>query len=181
MNYIKYTGIVIGIIITSCIVLLFAWSIWFVANFHGDKYKDAETYVITEDKIGTTTINTEKIIDMLYKFQYTYPEYRLITINEKGEYYHNFIAEKGYQYNPDLIFFYFKDIDLSVSCIVEISKNNAVIKLYAINNGVIFRDWKRINNYKEISRKENKEIKKKFETEILDKLGIKWEHKRWWN
>ncbi|MGI6291580.1 MAG: hypothetical protein ACOXZH_04050 [Bacteroidales bacterium] len=53
--------------------------------------------------------------------------------------------------------------------------------MYAVNDGVIFRGWRGINNYKEITRKENRMIKKKFEKEILDRLGVKWKRKRWWN
>ena len=52
--------------------------------------------------------------------------------------------------------------------------------MYAVNDGVIFRGWRGINDYKEIARKENRMIKKKFEKEILDRLGVKWKRKRWW-
>lgn len=39
----------------------------------------------------------------------------------------------------------------------------------------------RINYYEEISRKKNKVMKKKFEAEILDNLGVKWRHRRLWD
>ena len=75
-----------------------------------------------------------------------------------------------------------KDINLTFSCVTEVtSKNHPLIKLYAINEGSVFRQWERINNYKEISRKKNKVMKKKFETEILDDLGVKWRHRRFWD
>jgi len=174
IKIIKYIGIIIAI----CIVGFVAWALWFAINFHGDTYKDAESYVIITDE----NVTTQWIIDFLYEFQSIHPEYQLIGVNEKGEEYHYFKAVKSYQFNPELIFFYFKDIDKTVSCIVETSaRGNALIRLYAVNEGVIFREWKRINNFKEISRKENREIKKKFETEILDQLGVKWRHKRWWD
>jgi len=48
-----------------------------------------------------------------------------------------------------------------------------------MSEGVIFAEWKDVNT-KDLSRKENKAIKKKFETEILDNLGVKWRHKRWY-
>jgi len=41
-------------------------------------------------------------------------------------------------------------------------------------------ECKTINKRGEITRKENRMIKKKFEKEILDRLGVKWKRKRWW-
>ena len=167
MKYIKYILVFVGIFIIIRIVVS---CIGFIANFSGNSYKYAESYVI----INNNAITEEEFIDILYKFQCNYPEYQLIDINEKGEEYHYFKAIKNYEFSPELVFFYFKDIDKTVSCIIEVSiENNVLIKLYAVNDGVIFREWKRINYYKEISRKENRKIKKKFEKEILNKLG-KW-------
>ncbi|MDR1345423.1 MAG: hypothetical protein LBK03_01795 [Bacteroidales bacterium] len=168
----------VGIIATLCAVGYIAWALWFALNFHGDTYKDAEPYIIVLDNMKTSEVTGQRVIDLFYEFQCSYPEYRIIGINGKGEKYHNF-GDIGESY-PDLVFFYFKDINKSVSCIVETPVDNAVIKLYAVNDGVIFRKWRRINNYKEITRKENREITKKFEKEILDQLGVKWRHKRWW-
>ena len=175
VKIIKCVGIIIGIIVAICFVGYFAWALWFVANFHGDSYKDAEPYVVF---IENKEKDARASVDFLYQFQSVNPEFRLITTNRNGELYHNFSAIDGTY--PDLIFFYFKDIDKTISCIVETStKNKFVIKLYAVSEGVNFASWERINNYKEISREENERIKKKFETEILDKLGVKWKHKRW--
>ncbi|MDR0206083.1 MAG: hypothetical protein LBI45_02340 [Bacteroidales bacterium] len=176
IKIIKYIGIIVAI----CIVGFVVWALWFTINFQGDTYKDAEPYVIIVDNnVRKITLTTQNVIDIFYEFQSTYTEYQLISINDKEEKYHYFMANKNYQFDPELIFFYFKDIDKTVSCIVEIStRNNVLIKLYAVNEGVIFRKWKRINNYKEISREENRKIKKKFETEILNQLDLKWRHKR---
>lgn len=69
-------------------------------------------------------------------------------------------------------------MDITISCIVGQSSNNSVfIKLYAVSDGVNFAKLKQINNFKEISYKENRTVKQKFENEILDHLGVKWKHK----
>ena len=61
-----------------------------------------------------------------------------------------------------------KDINITFSCVTEVtSQNHPLIKLYAINEGPVFRHWERINNYKEISRKKNKVMKKKDENFIF--------------
>ena len=81
-----------------------------------------------------------------------------------------------------MVFFYFEDINMVFSCITDVTpQNHPLIKLYAVNDGPVFRHWERINNFKEISYKKNKMVKKKFETEILDSLGVKWRHKRFWD
>lgn len=167
---------IIGIIVVVLVIGILLLGIWFAVNFHGDTYKDSERYLIyIDDSVNTTAC----FVEHLNKFQITNPEYQLVDTDENGQKYHYFKSIGSSQSDPELIFFYFKDINKTVSCIVENSKNNILIKLYAVNDGVIFRKWKRINNYKEISRKENREIKRKFETEILNKLDVKWEHKRW--
>jgi len=184
-KYIKYivVFVVILIIIRSCI--------GFITKISGTNRSFAESYiiidkdynVITEEEI-TDILYEEEIIAILYEFQSIHPEYRLITTNEKGEKYHKFETDTD-NASSSLVFFYFKDIDKTVSCFPEIHiKDDAVIsliRLYAVNDGVIFRGWRGINDYKEITRKENRMIKKKFEKEILDRLGVKWKRKRWWN
>ncbi|HQB20126.1 MAG TPA: hypothetical protein PK495_06065 [Bacteroidales bacterium] len=175
-KYIKYivVFVVILIIIRSCI--------GFITKISGTNRSFAESYIIIDKDYNVIT--EEEITDILYEFQSTYPEYRLITTNEKGEQYHYFGDTNTDGVYSNLVFFYFKDIDKTVSCFPEISiKGDAVIsliRLYAVNDGVIFRGWRGINNYKEITRKENRMIKKKFEKEILDRLGVKWKRKRWW-
>ncbi|MBS7121033.1 hypothetical protein [Dysgonomonas capnocytophagoides] len=54
-----------------------------------------------------------------------------------------------------------------------------MLSIFAISRGVSFASWKNINT-DDLSKEENREIKKKIETEILDQLG-KWKHKRWYN
>ena len=179
MKYIKTVIISISAIVGICIVSFFVWALWFVANFHGDRYKDAEPYVILAE---SNKMTLQESIDFLYEFQSNNSKYQLITTNEKGEICHNFGHDVPNRSNLYRVYFYFKDIDITISCNVSIlTRNNTSIELYAISEGVNFANWERINNYKEISHEENSMIKKKFETEILDHLGVKWRYKRWWD
>lgn len=178
MAYLLKIFKIIGIIGIVLVIGILVWAIRFAVNFHGDTYNDSERYIIQIDDSVTTT-KTKWIVDLLYKFQIRNPEYQLVDIDEKGEEFHYFKSIRSSQSDIELIFFYFKDINKTVSCIVDNSNYDIVIKLYAVNEGVIFRKWKRINNFNEISRKENRDIKRKFETEILNQLGVKWKYKRW--
>ena len=164
MKCVNHIGCFVGIFAVVCFVVFFIWIVWFGFNFSNSSFGKAESYIIVDNNINITE---REVRDILYELQSTYPEYRLIRTNGKGESYHVFGDTNGVF--PKFVFFHFKDIDKTVSCFVMISmENNVLIKLYAVDDGVIF---KRINNYNEISRKENREIKKKFETDILDKLG----------
>lgn len=159
------------------------WACFFVATFHGDTYGKSEAYVID---INTNTsdrpLNSADILDLLYGFQSSHPQFKLMDTDTQGNIYHNFSDKIDNRNDQYLVFFYMKDINLTFSCVTEVtSKNHPLIKLYAINEGSVFRHWERINNYKEISRKKNKVMKKKFETEILDDLGVKWRHRRFWD
>ena len=100
----------------------------------------------------------------------------------QGNTYHNFSYKIDNRNDQYLVFFYMGDVNMTFSCITEVtSSNHPLIKLYAINEGPVFRHWERINYYKEISRKKNKVMKKKFEIEILDNLGVKWRRRRLWD
>jgi hypothetical protein len=51
-----------------------------------------------------------------------------------------------------------------------VDNNRSCLFLYAISTGVNFAGWELINT-KDLNREENRNIKKKFEMEILNKLG----------
>ena len=162
------------------ILLYVLWACFFVATFHGDTYGKSEAYVIDIDtNVSDKHLNSAAIIDLLYGFQSANPQFKLMDTDPQGNIYHNFSDKIDNRNDQYLVFFYMEDINMVFSCITEVtSQNHALIKLYAINEGSVFRHWERINNYKEISRPKNKAMKKKFETEILDHLGVKWRHKR---
>lgn len=166
------------LIIIIGISLFLIWAFFFVINFHGDTYGKSESYIIVEDSVGNIELSVEDIIKILYKFQCSHLAYRLITSNTNGVNYYKFSDKIPNRSNQYMIFFYFKDMDITISCIVGQSSNNSVfIKLYAVSDGVNFAKLKQINNFKEISYKENRTVKQKFENEILDHLGVKWKHK----
>lgn len=176
---IKYLLFVIAIGMLAYLL----YSCWFVATFHGDTYGKSEAYVIDiNSNMDDKYFDSSDIVDLLYDFQCSHTQYQLMNTNVNGDIYYDFshkIANRTDQY---MVFFYFEDINMVFSCITEVtSRNHTLIKLYAVNEGSVFRHWERINNYEEISYEKNKMVKKKFETEILDSLGIKWRQKKIWD
>ena len=173
-NIIKTIIIGIGVIITICIVSFLVWAFWFVANFHGDTYKSAETYIIQT--------SGESLLEKIHQFKTNNPEYILIKENRYGE--KEIQEDRKDEYRPNFyhVNFYLQDYDLGISCVLDFSNNSkkSSLGLYVVSEGSRFAKWQRINNDKEISREKSQEIKKKFETDILDKLGVKWRHKRWY-
>ena len=113
-------------------------------------------------------MTTDKLIEKTNMFKQEHPTYKVFTYNEVGNKEEVLGSQNEYDYT---LHFYFEDIDKKIHCVIKGNR----IGLTAIEEGItIFGDWKDINT-KDLSKKENKEIKKKFETEILDKLG-EWEH-----
>jgi hypothetical protein len=157
----------------------------------------AGSYVYSEDY--HFDISNKKLIDKIINFKRAYPQYQL-TANDYYEWsndkepiridYENgvysYIIPRGYSdtlAKNSIWFhcsFYLSDIKAKVNCVINVSKKAVgtptLLRLvsYCPDKG----ECKTINQKGEISREENKMIKKKFETEILDKLGVKWKHKR---
>jgi len=132
-------------------------------------YRHSENYVIN--------IPFQDLAVDIYYFKKSNPKYYSITTNEKGEkiIYQDYSSAKHYH-----VFFYFEDIDLTIQCLLNpIDDKNSLFGLYAVSKGTRFASWQTINT-NELTGKENRAIKKKFETEILNNLG-KWKHKRWYN
>jgi len=110
----------------------------------------------------------DKLIGCINRFKEENPQYYLITSNEEEEYiiYQDNISDRYYH-----VFFHFKDINLTIQCLLNpIDNNSSHLALYAVSTGVNFARWELINT-KDLTKEENKNIKKKFELEILDKLG----------
>jgi hypothetical protein len=137
--------------------------ITFMSAFIGDIYMHSERYEIRTSSQGLTkSINS---------FKDNNTDYKLITINENGEEiaFQDYYSDKYYH-----VFFYFKDANLTIQCLLSpIDNNSSCLSLYAVSTGVNFASWELINT-KDLSKEDNRNIKKKFESEILDKLG-KWE------
>lgn len=183
MGYLRKLIKLLFYIVIVGTLLYVVWACVFVATFHGDTYGKSEAYVI---EINSNTndrfLISADIIDLLYGFQSLHPQFKLMHTDTQGNIYHKFSNKIDNRNDQYLVFFYMKDINMTFSCITEVtSRNHPLIKFYAVNEGPVFRHWERINNYKEISHKKNRVMKKKFETEILDSLGVKWRHKRFWD
>ncbi|MDP4272529.1 MAG: hypothetical protein Q8909_20770 [Bacteroidota bacterium] len=153
-----------------------------VGCFSCGSYYYAEEY--------STNMSCDKFIKKLDKFKETYPQYKCTQTNDKGGTY-----EKGTYYyysksggnietstRTDSSTFYsfylhFSDIKADIHCVINVSTqnpntsdSNCTVQLTGVTYSHNWASWKTINNFKEISREENKKIKRKFETEILQKL-----------
>lgn len=183
MKYLKNILKLILLIVTTGTFVYLIYACWFVATFHGDIYGKAEAYVVDiETCENGKFVMSSDIVDLLYEFQNVHPQYRLMDTDREGKLYHSFSDKIDTRVDQYTVMFYFEDIDMIFCCITAVTnKNNPLIKLFYVNEGTIIRNPKKINNYKEISRKKNRVMKKKFETEILDSLGVKWRHKRFWD
>jgi hypothetical protein len=159
------------IIISLCLLfLIYIGYIFCIGyNFTGDIYRHSEQYIVDN--------SYNKLIGKINKFKEDNPEYYLITSNEKGERitYQDNRSNKYYH-----VFFYFKNINLTIQCLLSpIDDNKSYLALYAVSTGVNFASWEVVNT-KDLSKEDNRDIKKKFESEILDKLG-KWKRMYWYN
>lgn len=169
----KSTRYIVVVAAILCITLVFC-ALWFVCSFHGDSYSNSETYIIDS--------SLQDAINQIDTLKASNPKYYFTNKNEKGEKY--IVPDKydEYVYNNYFVSFYFQDMNLVLQCVLEPwNGNKTAIRLYNISKGSRFATWQRINT-KEIKKEENRKIKNKFETEILDKIyNGKWEHKRWYN
>jgi hypothetical protein len=83
-------------------------------------------------------------------------------------------------------YFLLQDRKTVVLCYVRaIDENTTRIGLVFAGTGPEFLNSKQINARKyfmlqDLSEKENRELKKEFEKQILDRLGIPWEKESWW-
>lgn len=143
-------------------------------------YANAENYYIS--------LSNYELIEKLNIFIKNNPQYRYFSIDENGN---NYEVLGKYQYDSIGVFvetttrsdsatfyscyFYFSDLKASILCIVRL--NNIDDNITNLKLVSIIYDLKEENgsfNSGELSRKEEKKFKRKFETEILDKLGVVW-------
>ncbi len=182
----KYSGIYIGISIAILCIILTIWALWFVVSFHGESYKYSEKYIIN--------LSVDSTISKIREYKIKNPQYRKneICTVDKEPYEFGYFTEIGIGTSNIITStrtsnstwyhcrFYIEQSDAIVSCGIKLNHFPTEIQLIS----VILSDgyYKTINNYEEISRKENKDLKRNFETEILDKIcNGKWKQKRWYN
>lgn len=154
-----------------CAIYVFA-SLYIGALFTADYTRNAENYLLEVDSKDLI----EEIDSLKKKL-----DYNLIKVNEDGKYvtYPDTYSENGRYYQ---IYFYIPENNYTLRAVIRVNKSSedkVVFALCSVSEGVNFASWKSINT-EELSTEENKKIKKKFEIEILDRLG-KWKHKRWYN
>lgn len=172
--------IVVGGLVLICWV---AWACWFACMYFGLPSKKYETYVVDINRDRGSVTATD-VIDYLYVFQCSHPECRVMGVDSAGNEYHNFSpdSDKLATAKERMVCFYLQSIDMPVSCTVEVTpRNHPIIKLYYVNEGPYVLKYVDTKNSNKIARKKNRELKKKFETEILDNLGVKWRNKRFWD
>ena len=113
------------------------------------------------------TYSKEDLIKRINIFKDNNPQYKLIRMssNKVTDASLGSDTESGYS-----LHFYFEDIDVTIHCIIKKGAGNPTrIGLTSRSPGKNFANWKDIN--KELPKDENINIKKKFETEILNKIG----------
>lgn len=150
----KYFGILFFLIICNSCNLIISGS-----------YPYSEKY--------TFDISREELITKIKEFKEKNPEYKVMTTFENGE-----IGEKQDKLVTNNMFygclFYFSELQITVNCVInmskEISTRPAMIQLVGMTKSKNFGSWKTINS-KNLSKEENAQIKKAFETQILDKFG----------
>ncbi|MBK8712291.1 MAG: hypothetical protein IPL97_10535 [Niastella sp.] len=129
-------------------------------NFAPGSYPYAEEYEIN--------VNESDLIEAIQNFkkdnpQYIVPEQTQLNDGRNNE------AGQNYWYH---IYFYNQDENKIIKCWTRpIDKGKTTFAFIGINQGLELGNWKMIN--KDFSRSENKEVKKKFEERILNKIKEK--------
>jgi len=111
------------------------------------------------------TYSKKSLIKRINIFKESNPEY--IRTNSNGEKDDSWDEETDSGY---IVYFYFPDKNITILCVIKEGAGNPLRMGFAsYSTGTNGGDWKRIN--KDIKKKENEELKKKFETEILNQIG----------
>ena len=114
-------------------------------------------------------ITHQELIEKFNDFREKHPEYKSDP---------DYINEHVPHYYIEL---YWKDLDLEIHCDIHIGDQIPNHPTHL--NFLLVRDsteeYKDINS-KELEKEQNEEYKTKFETEILDVLGVKWKRKSCW-
>lgn len=127
--------------------------------FGAGSYPNAEQYAIE--------LSRRELIEKIDSLKKTYPEFRTGYSDHSDDPFYSF-------------YFYLEDKEATVHSVFYLGENQdeKPTRIKLVNISYDKRKTPRDINTKDLSKEENNEIKKQFETVILDKLG-KWEHK-WW-
>jgi hypothetical protein len=147
------------------VIIIFCLSVFSACFFGAGSYANAEYY--------TFEVSENELINNIDEFKKTNKEYTQVEFKDN--------LRDGFY----AVYFFLPDKNTVLMCTINMYENNNEIpSAMGLSSAYFYTDkfhpWKDINT-KGISKEENKKIKKIFETEILDKLGIKWKHKKWYN
>jgi hypothetical protein len=128
-------------------------------NLGAGSYSYAERYKID--------ISHNKLVEKIENLKKDNPEYIYNRYQDGNDQYDLFYS----------IYFYFKNKDAIIHCAINNKDDDKYsnILLTSVCYEKTSKTWKRLNS-KDLTEEEISEIKKMFESEILDKLG-KWERK----
>lgn len=146
------------IIILLIVGLLVTFVIWFGCNFAPGSYPYAETYEIKVDEIT--------LIEAIQNFKRDNPQYIVpLQAQLKDEY----GGDRKLWY---FVYFYYpQENKILCTWVRSANKGNTTFAFVGINQGLVLGNWKIIN--KDLSRSENKKVKKEFEERILNKIKDK--------
>jgi hypothetical protein len=170
-------------IILMLLIIYAVWAFWFVANFHRESFPKSEKYIIN--------LSVDKTISKIKKYKTEYQQYADTV--DKVPYEFGYFTEIKYDGNANVTTstrtskstwyscrFYLEQINAVVGCRIKLNQYPVEIMLVSVSFSN--EQNKTINEYKEITCKENKMVKKQFETAILNKIySGEWKHKRWYN
>jgi len=150
-----FFGLIVGLsFLYSCI------------NLNTDDYPWAEYY--------TFQCSRQALLSKINTFKERNPDYLLVVILQSGQ---KVELKNTYTAHFCHIYFYIKNRNETLHCVMNISDTarTTQIGLEAVSKGIDFERWREINT-KKLTPKENQELKRIFENQILDQLS-QWRRK----
>lgn len=115
--------------------------------------------------------NIHEIIEVLTEFKIKNPKYSL---PDNLEFRDDYTDERKLFYS---FYFRYPERGLVIKSFVQ-KKENTVLGLVAICELNNLYNWKEINH--DLKGSENEKVKEEFEKEVLDKLGVKYRRRTFW-
>jgi hypothetical protein len=145
-------------------IIYWAVIILVAGTFTSDSNRFSEDYVFSGDYVF--------LINKITVFKSEHPEYKIedrAGTYERRKYYHEHF------YSPDEGYVF--------RCVIRLfdsNDENTILSLVSVSCDSNLSEWKNINT-DDLSCADNKEVKRIFETEILNNLGTPWRKKRWYS
>ena len=145
-----------------CVVVILFFSAFFYC-MNDPVFQYSENYEVSFE-------SRDRLITRINRWKNDNPDYMRVN---RSNHIINEIPDDFYGHNYN-VFFYFADFNQSIHCIIM--KNPTRIMLVHVSEKRNGGMWTKINSFY-LKRKDNNQIKYKFEKEILDNLGITWQQK----